>query len=379
MADIIIKNGRLFDPVEKLDMTGDLVIEKGVIKKLGTAPEGEKADLTIDAEGRLVTAGWIDIHGHLYDGGTPNGLPIDMAAIPMGVTAIADAGSSGVANYHNLLQYLRRSRIRAKLMLNVSACGIIMPSQFPEPLDPGVWSMKLFRDAKEACGSDMMGLKIRASKGIISDLTPLRKAVEAAQELGTRVIVHATNPAESMEAVAECLRPGDVLCHVYQGDGSTILAPDGTIKKEIMEARARGVIFDAASGRGNFSFRVARAATEQGFLPDSISTDVTLQNWNHPLAGALPTVMSKYLDLGLEPAQIIERVTAGPAVQFGMDGLGALREGTPADITISALEDRKTVYKDKFGDTAVCDKLFIPKATIIGGKVQYRSVDCRLV
>lgn len=380
MAQLVIKNGRIFDPAGGMDFIGDVAINDGKIQEVGTNLDG-KADTTIDASGFMVTPGWIDIHGHLYEGATPNGLPIDMAAIPMGITAIADAGSSGVANYLNLLKYLRDSKIRGKLMLNVSACGIIMPSQFPEPLDPKVWDYKLFRKAQKICGADMMGLKVRVSAGVVKELglEPLKKAVEAAQELGTKVIVHVTDAPATMSEVADCLRPGDVFCHVYHGTGHTILKADGKIEEGILEARKRGVIFDAASGRGNFSFDVARAAIDQDFFPDSISTDVTLQNWNHPFAGQLPTVMSKYLPLGMSVADIITRVTAGPAVQFGMDGLGTLKAGTPADITIAALEKKPMVFKDKFGKSVTCQELFVPKATIIDGVLQYRSVDCGLL
>ncbi len=380
MAQLLIKNGRMFDPAAKMDFIGDLVVDHGKIQEIGKDLTA-KADTTIDASGFLVTPGWIDIHGHLYEGSTPNGLPIDMAAIPMGITAIVDAGSAGVANYPNLLKYLRDSKIRGRMMLNVSACGIIMPSQFPEPLDPAVWDIGLFRRALEVCGEDMIALKIRVSKGVVKELglEPLKKAVEAADAIGTRVVVHVTDAPASMSEVAACLRPGDVFCHVYHGTGNTILTPDGSIEEGILEARARGVIFDAASGRGNFGFDVARGAIAAGFLPDSISTDVTLQNWNHPFAGQLPTVMSKYLPLGMSVEQIIDCVTAGPAKQFGMEGLGTLALGTPADITIAALEEKTVEYRDSFGKRVTCKELFTPKATIIGGTLQYRSVDCNLL
>lgn len=380
MAELAIRNGRIFDPAANVDFIGDIIIDNGVIVE--AAPFSEtKADLNIDADGLTVTPGWIDIHGHLYEGATPNGLPVDIAAIPMGITAIADAGSSGVANYPNLLKYLLNSKIRAKLMLNVSACGIIMPSQFPEPLDPKKWDIELFKKAWKICGDDMMGLKVRISKNVVGELglLPLKKAVEVAEEINTRVIVHTTDPCATMSEVASCLRKGDVICHMYHGSGHTILTPEGKIEEGVLEARARGVLFDAASGRGNFSFDVARAAIKEGFLPDSISTDVTLQNWNHPYAGQLPTVMSKYLPLGMSAADIVKRVTAGPAEQFGTDGLGTLAVGSPADITVFRLEEKPMQYRDKFGKSVACEEIFVPKATVIGGALLYRSVDCGLL
>ncbi len=378
-ADLVVKNGRLLDPSQKMDVVGDIAISNGRIEAVGPKLDVGAA-MTLDAEGCLVTAGWIDIHGHIYEGSTPNGMPVDLGALPMGITAIADAGSSGVANYRNLLKQLRANKTRGKLMLNVSACGIIMPNQFAEPVDPKVWDQKLFEKAYADCGEDMIALKLRVSRGIVGELglEPLYKAVEAAKRLGTRLVVHVTDGPAPMREIAAILRPGDVFCHAFHGTGHTILTQDGKVDSGILEARERGVIFDAASGRGNFSLRVARVAIEQGFLPDSISTDVSLQNWNHPLAGPLPTVMSRYFPLGMSLADIISRVTDRPAIQFGTEGLGTLAVGTPADITVAKLEKSTKRYVDKNGDGVDYTELFLPKATIVRGEIQYRAVDCML-
>lgn len=377
--DILIKNGTVIDPSRNINKKGNIGIVEGKLIEIGN--EEVKAEQVIDAEGYYVSPGWIDVHGHLYEGSEPNGLPVDIASLPMGVTAIIDAGSAGVANYPNLLKYLRDNKTRGKMMLNVSACGIIMPSQFPEPLDPSVWNKALFKKAIEKGKGDIIALKVRVQKNVVGNLglEPLKKAVEAADELGIPVVVHTTDPYGTMTDVANILRPGDVLCHMYHGTGETILDENGKVYDGILKAKERGVIFDAASGRGNFAFEVARKAIEQDFLPDSISTDITLQNWNHALAGALPAVMTKYLALGLTVQQIIERVTVGPSVQFGTEGLGTLASGTPADITIFDLAQKDITWKDKFGTEITTKEAFIPKCTIVNGEILYRSVDCCLV
>lgn len=379
MYDLLIKNGHILDPVSNIDLIGDIAVLNGLITKVDQQIS-EPAKTVIDAANALVTAGWIDVHAHVYEYGTPNGMPMDLGAIPMGVTAMVDAGSSGVANYRMLLKELERSKTRSKIMLNVSACGIVMPSQFPEPLDPECWDMRLFEDAFAQYGDRIMGLKLRVSKGVVKELglEPLRKAVETADHLGTRVVAHVTDGPTSMSEISDVLRGGDVFCHVYHGTGNTIINGGGVIESGIWKARERGVIFDAAAGRGNFSQAVARSAIEQGFLPDTISTDITLQNWHNTLAGSLPIVMSKYLQLGMDVSQIIERVTSEPAKQFGIKGLGVLEVGTPADITIANLKAVNIVYADKFGNKVTCDQVFEPKATIINGEIQYRAVDCNL-
>lgn len=377
-ADYLIRNGRLLDPAEKLDRVTDLAVKDGRI-----AAVGETADVTsdcvLDASGCLVTPGVIDIHAHIYEDGIWNGMPADLAAIPMGVTAIVDAGSSGVSNYKELLRQCRANRIRSKILLNISACGIIMPTQFSEPVDPEIWNIELFDEAFREFGSSILGLKLRINRAVVGKLglVPLRKTVELAERYHTRVVVHVTDAPASMSEVASCLRPGDVFCHVYHGTGNTILLPDGTVEPGVLAARERGVLFDVAAGRGNFSLAVAQRAIDQGFLPDTISTDVTLQNWHNPIAGTLPSVMSRFLALGLGPEDIISRVTIAPAIQFGVAGLGTLKQGTPADISIFRLESKRLRFMDKFQNEVFGDREFVPKATIIDGKLLYRAVDMR--
>ena len=373
-ADYLIRNGRLLDPGKGLDEVADLAVKDGKIAALGGRLDIE-SEHVLNAEGLLVTAGAMDIHAHIYDAGVWNGMPADLAAIPMGVTAVVDAGSAGVSNYQGLLRICERGRIRSKIMLNVSACGIIMPSQFSEPVDPSLWNLELFDRAFQRFGGQIIGLKLRINREVVGELglEPLKRAVKLAERYGTRVIAHVTNAPESMSAVADCMRAGDVFCHVYHGTDHTILDSSGKVEQGVLEARKRGVIFDAAPGRGNFSLAVARQAIQQGFLPDTISTDVTLQNWHNPIAGQLPLVMSKFLALGLSVEDIVTRVTEMPALQFGIDGLGTLEAGTPADISIFKLVEKKTKFADKFGNFVTGDRIFLPMGTMIGGQLLYRE------
>ncbi|MBR4578260.1 MAG: amidohydrolase family protein [Oscillospiraceae bacterium] len=375
-ADLLIRNGRLLDPAIGLDQKGDLAIKDGRILRLG-AVDFTPA-LEMDAEGCLVTPGWIDCHGHLYEKGTTNGIPVDLVSIPMGTTAMADAGSTGVANYRGLLDYLRSAKVKCRMMLNVASGGIVIPSKVPESVDPATWEPEAIRDAIGKIGPYFMGLKIRISRPIVKDLSlePLKRAVELAEELGCRVVVHATDPSAPMGEMAQLLRRDDIICHIYHGTGHTILDENARVDKKILQARERGVIMDAASGRGNFSFKVASCAIRDGFLPDSISTDITMLNWHHPYAGTLPAVMSKYLELGMNVPQIIERVTSGPALQLGIAGIGSLREGSCADLTVSKLEDADVSFVDREGTQIRCKKLFSPKATLIDGEILYRATDC---
>lgn len=375
-VNLLIKNGHLLDPAQGIDWMGDIAIHKGTIVALDRSLDME-SELTLQANGYLVTPGLLDIHTHFYDYGTWNGIPADLYALPMGITAIADAGSAGVANYRGLKAQMANSRVRTKMMLNVAPCGIIAPLTFPEPVDPQKWDYALFDQAIRECGDDLIALKLRGTCGVLKDLglEPLKKMIELAERYGLRAVIHVTDAPASMGEIASELRPGDVFCHVYHGVGNTIFDAQGNIAQEIVAARARGVIFDSATGRGNYSLDIAKAAIEKGFLPDTITSDVTWQNWHKPIAGTLPEVMSRFLALGMSVSDIIERTTTEPAKQFHVDGLGTLQCGTPADITIMDLIDRECVFQDRFGAELPGKQLFVPKATIINGNILYRAAD----
>ncbi|MCM0707775.1 amidohydrolase family protein [Faecalicatena sp. BF-R-105] len=379
-ADLMIRKGRILDPAEKIDFIGDIAVKSGKIVAIAPEIQAEGAR-EILAQGCLVTAGLIDSHCHIYEGGTWNGMPADLGGIPMGVTAMIDAGSTGVSNYQNLIRQLRHSKIHGKIMLNISACGIIMPTQFNEPVNPELWNLELFDNAFQEYGNDIVGLKLRANKEVLKGLglDPVKRTVELAERYHTKVIVHVTDAPETMGNVADILRAGDIFCHVYHGTGHTILSENGSIEEKVYTARKRGVIFDAAPGRGNFSLAVAQAAMKQGFYPDIISTDVTLQNWHNPIAGNLPLVMSRFLALGMPVENIISCVTSVPTDAYHLaDGLGTLQVGTAADLSILKLENTNREFRDRFGNSIMGSHCFIPKATIIAGKIVYRAADLNI-
>ena len=377
--DIIIRDATIVDPTGAAPAKGDIAIAKGRISAVSPNLE-QHAPTEIAAQGLFVSAGWIDAHQHMFARGTWNGIAPNMGCIPYGVTMAADAGSTGVSNYRELIYQLQSQAGRFKIMLNVSACGIIMPTQFPEPVDPALWNIDLFEQAFQLYGQHIMGLKLRINKGVVGalGLAPLEKALELAEHLHTRIIIHVTDAPEPMGTVVSMLRPGDVFCHVFHGTGHTIFETEADFSA-IQEGKKRGVFFDTANGRGNFSLAVAKQAIQRGFLPNSISTDVTLQNLSIPVAGPLPSVMSRYLALGMDLHQIISAVTQGPAKELGVPGgYGRVEAGAPGDLTVFSLKECPKLYTDRFKDTLPIVRHFIPEATIINGVIQYRSSDLLL-
>ena len=373
-CDLLLKNGRLFNPKRSVDRIADLAVVNG---KLHFSDEPLAAASTIDVNNCLVVPGLIDIHTHLNYQGAASGMPADLPNIPFGVTASLDAGSAGVANVRSLAKRLAISEIKSKFMLNVSASGIIMANQFPESVDPSDWDIGLFDEVFAEYKDRIPALKIRISKNVVGDLglEPLKKTLNLAERYGVRVCVHTTNPPCSMSEVAMTLRPGDILTHMYHGSGRTCLE-DGKVAEGFWEARKRGVLFDTACGKGNLSLAVAKEAIAQGFLPDTISTDLNIYNWNHPFVYGLPAMMSKFIALGMRLEDVVDCVTENAAVQWGeSDNMGCLCEGTCADITVLKLIERPMQYEDKFANTLKGDLALIPLLTVINGKVKYRSME----
>ncbi len=373
---LLLKNGRLLNPKRKIDRIADIVVLNG---KICYPAEGEvvEAAKTVDVSGCLVVPGLIDIHAHLDYLGTASGMPVDLPNIPNGVTAVLDAGSTGVSTYRYLAKALETCETKTKFMLNVSASGIIMANQFPESVDPAVWNIDMFDKAFAAYADRIPALKIRISKKVVGELglEPLKKAISLSERYHVPVCVHTTNPPASMSEVADLFRPGDIFTHMYHGSGMTCLE-NGRVAEGYWRAKERGVIFDTACGQGNLSLVVAKEAIAQGFLPDSISTDLNIYNWNHDFVFSLPAVMSKFLALGMKVSDVIDCVTEAPAIQWGeADNMGCLLPGTVADISVLKLADRKMKYQDKYGNVVYGDKAFIPEMTIIGGKTVYQSME----
>ena len=375
-ADLLIKNGQLYDPGGGICRPGDLAVSGGRIISTQAGPDVRAAQ-ALDAAGCLVLPGLIDLHTHVSRFATHIGVNPDIACIPNGVTTVVDCGSSGVSNFRAVVRILREFEIRWRLVLHVSAGGQIMSTQFAENTDPAVWNVRYFEDAFREYPDELVGLKIRASRDVLGayGMEPVKKAVRLAEHLGTRLFVHATDCLCAMEELAGMLRPGDVLCHIYHGDGNTVLR-DGAVANALFRAQEQGLVLDVAQGQGNFSIPLAAECIRQGLLPDTISTDLNIPNWGSPLVFSLLMTMSKFLALGLPLDQVVRAVTSRPAAVLGMEGeLGTLKEGTTADISVVKLVERPALFRDKYGNRILAERKFMPMATVVGGRVQCQSSD----
>jgi dihydroorotase len=373
--DLLIRNGMVVDPARKFQEIGDIGIKNGKIVEI---PSDVKADRVIDADGCLVLPGLIDFHTHVFSPGTEFGVRADSALLPQGVTTAVDAGGAGFGNYDSFVRTaVAFNQVRVFGFVNVSVAGQVT-LRYNENVDPKNFDVEALKTLFAKYPGQLLGLKLRVGKEIVGGLglKPLEATVKLAEEIGCPIVVHVSDPPCSQDEIAALLRPGDVFCHVFHGKGQTIIGEDGKVTPGVKAARKRGVIFDAANGKSNFSFSVARAALADGFLPDILGTDLTTVILYLDTYYGLPMLMSKYLALGVDLIDIVRACTAKPAELLGMQRkLGTLAPGAFADIGIFRLTPRTTRFVDVRGETCMGEALLIPQMTVLGGQILYKQID----
>lgn len=375
MKGFLIKGGNVYDPASRQWSRRDVAVKDGKIADAAAAEDWE----VIDGDGCIVTTGLIDYHVHYFNHGTENGCNGDVASFPCGVTTAVDGGSCGAANY----ELYRRtamafSDVRIFNMLLMGSGGQ-STDRYPERLEERYFDREKIRMLFRRYPDNLVSLKTRMSVGIISEEEAeksLRATVELAEELGCNVNVHITNPVMDLEKLASILRPGDVICHMYQGKGrETILDKDGKVRAGILEARKRGVLFDASNGCNNFDLEVCRRAVEQGFTPDIISSDINPMGYYLQPLHSLPRILSKYLEFGMDFGDVLNRATIAPARCIHREDLASLAVGTEADIAIFRLKEKAVPYRDVAGHRMTGRQVLVPQLTMKGGKIMYCQAD----
>ena len=376
-ADILIKNGIVYDPYQNVKRVADVAIKSKKILEVAENLELECSTI-IDAEGCIVTPGLIDFHMHMYHDGSEAGINPDVCLLSNGVTTCVDSGSCGFATYKALHKYgIVPSDLRVFSYVNMSPIGFAT-EKYPECVDPAYYDFDRIKDLFDTY-PEIRGLKLRLSNGVIpANMTtePLVEMLKYAEKLHCNVVVHTTEPAVSTEELASLLREGDIYCHVFHGKGDTIVDAKGKVKKGIWEARDRGVIFDSSNGRNNFGFNTAIPAMEDGFLPDIISTDMAKHTmFQHPVI-SLPFIMSKYLAMKMDIMEVFRATTQTPARLLCLEEqIGSLKEGTIADVSIFKLKEQKVRFYDVFKAYLDGDKVLVPQMTIKDGIIAYRQND----
>ncbi len=373
-AALLLAGGEVLDPGQGLRQRLDLACRDGRVAALGRDLPRDDHEV-VDVSGKLVVPGLIDQHAHCFIGASDLGVRTDAICASTGVTTFIDGGSAGAGTFEGMREFiLSRSRVRILAFLNISAVGLTY-------LEVGELNHLAYADPDAAARVArehrdlILGIKVRQQKEVVGDagLEPLRRAIRAAESGGgIRVMVHVTNPAAPLEDLLALLRPGDIVSHFLHGRGDGILDASGKVKAQVREARRRGVLFDVAHGRSHVNFAVARAAVEQGFFPDTISSDLTTGGAAR-IVKDLPTTLSKFLNLGMPLEDVVGAVTAAPARAIGREAeLGTLRPGAVADVALFDLEEGAFDFEDADGHTLAGRRRLVPYLTVKGGEVWWR-------
>ncbi|MCK9251691.1 MAG: amidohydrolase family protein [Clostridiales bacterium] len=376
MYDLIVKNSNLLDPKAEEPLTCDIGIASGRIAALGTlsATDGQQV---MDAAGCYVVPPLIDAHLHAAPLASL-GVPVDAVCLPSGVGAAIDAGSAGSGTAAGLLPHLANMRVHVKAYLNVSATGLASLNGYPENINPRYFQERQIQQLFERFPDRLIGLKIRVGRETVQDmgLEPLIEARQLARKLGVGLMVHGTNPPFGLDEVLDLLDAGDVLTHFLHGHGHTILDADGRVLDAAVKARRRGVLFDVGDAGYHLSFKVAEAALRQGFKPDLIGTDLTVNGlYKRDKSFSLPYVMAKMIRLGLPLKDTIACCTQNPARLMQLeDTFGQIGTGRPASFTLIRLVDQENVFTDAHGEQLCGRQLIKVMATVLDGQLLYRDL-----
>lgn len=361
---LTLTGGEVFDP--ESGVRGRLNVTFDGDRVSAMAPRFESGRL-VDVSGCLVVPGLIDLHSHVFEG-IGEGINADAAGLQRGTTTTVDGGSAGARTFGGFRTITGQFRSRTLSWLNLSSIGQVdlrvgelMAAQWLD-VDAAASTAEANRDL-------IVGFKARLSTYVCggSALPALRAVLAAGERTSLPIMVHIGDSGEPLSELLPLLRTGDVVTHTLTGRKHGILGPDGQILPAVREARERGVLFDAARGRNHISFPSMQAAVEQGFLPDSLATDITIATGADPAYG-LPLVMTHLLSFGVPLDEIIPMVTLNPARAIRRDDLGRLQRGNVGDATVLRIEDGAYTLSDVDGRTRQTDRRIVAVGVVRAGQ-----------
>lgn len=371
--DLLLTGGTVIDPASGTNQKLDVAITADRIAAIGSNIPSVHARKLLNVDGCIITPGLIDFHVHSYWGVNPYGFNADPVCLASGVTTTMDAGSSGPINFLGFRKLVyEQSRTRMLAFVAMAQHGVLN--------DPGELENLRFADpegATQAVAENRdvaIGIKLRMHKKSVGENSreALRLAVRAGEACRAPVMVHVGDTAISMEEIVDALRAGDVVTHCYTPQQPSIINKNGRLLDAVRQAQERGVIFDVGHAGGHFDFALVRRAMDDGLLPDIISSDLhgRLKQPGFGIVGNLPTVLTKFLTLGLSLEQIIAACTIHPARAIGwQDRLGSLEVGREADIAVLQVVAESVKLKDSVGGEMIAQQRIAPRWTIRRGEV----------
>ena len=374
--DLILRGGHVLDDKNHIDSVMDVAIKDGKIAKVSAHLPSSDALKTIDVQGLYVTPGLIDIHVHVYAGtgerssyAGDNSVPPDGFTFRVGVTTVVDAGCSGWRNFEDFKQrIIDRSKTRVFALLNIVGSGMRGPKYENNTADmDGAATAAMALKYPDT----IVGIKTAHFEG--PEWTPVVQAVVAGTKANIPVMVdfgtdRPTRPIYDLMTVK--LRPGDIYTHMYSGlrheqDPGT-LGPS----KALIEGRKRGIYFDVGQGGGSFKWSLAVPMIRDGFIPDSISTDLHISSMNGAMKDEL-NVADKILANGVSLKEVVAEMTSHPAHEIKHEELGNLTAGSIADVAVLRVEKGKFGFTDMLNTRLDGTQKLICELTIKDGKIVY--------
>jgi dihydroorotase len=360
--DLIIKGGRVIDPSVRLNAIRDVAISGGRIAAVEATIAGDAAD-TIDAHGKLVVPGLLDIHTHCGRFTQGPGL-----VLQDGVTGWIDAGSQGADHIGDTIAVARTSIQPGRVLINIGRAGILPDG---DTMDLKNADVDAAREAISKNRDFIAGVKARLSRDVAgeNDYEVLRRTQEVATSFGLPVMIHMGQTISPLPKLVDLLKRGDIVTHMFAPPPNSIIDDSGHILPEVMAARRRGVWFDVGNGqKGHMRWDTIAAIMKAGFWPDTFSTD---WNTNAHDTGVidLPNCMSKLFGYGMTLDQAIARATVNAARIFPLfNDRGTLNVGAPADVAVLELRKGNFDFLDNYNNKLTGHQRLLPSATVLAGK-----------
>ncbi|MBM3813428.1 MAG: amidohydrolase/deacetylase family metallohydrolase [Acidimicrobiia bacterium] len=364
---ILIRGGEVVDPSRGFRQRADVATAGDRVVAIEPSLDPSRAGEVIDASGMMVTPGLVDLHTHCHSG-LGIGIDADPVAARSGVSTWVDAGTFA----HNEIAGFRRF-IVTPAKVRIYGYVYLYPNSRNPDVDPVPYVRGMIKATGEAAQKNrdiILGVKFQVGANMNGrySLEFLKLARELCDRFELPLMAHISFAPPQTDEVMALMKKGDVVTHCFNGHTLGILDESGKVRPSVKEARSRGVLFDIGHGLGSFNFPAARKALDDGFLPDSISTDIYTLNVNGPVYD-MPTTMSKLLHLGMKLEDVLLRSTYNPAqVVNRVPGMGTLAVGGPADVALLRLEEGSYTLVDSQKNAVTAKQRLVGRLAVCKGK-----------